>query len=131
MASGMYAAGKVALWKGLDLTSASLKVALIDTGTYSVDLAAHDNYNDLSGVVGTPVALGTPTVTPSTTFAVLDADDTLFTGVSGASIETAVIYLDTGNPATSTLLFYIDGLSVTPDGGNILCQWNGSGIAKY
>lgn len=46
----------------------------------------------------------------------------LFTGVSGAEVECWVMFIDTGSPTTSRLVFYQDtgvtGLPVTPAGAN-------------
>src|SRR5215207_10143565 len=61
--------------------------ALVDTGTYTYS-AAHDFYNDLSGVVGTDQRITAPTVTVGT----LDGGDLTYTAVSGASVEALVIY---------------------------------------
>ncbi|ART69128.1 hypothetical protein BTO20_11530 [Mycobacterium dioxanotrophicus] len=62
----------------------------------------------------------------SYTAGVLDADDALFTAVTGAQVIAAVVYKDTGNAATSPLLFYIDsmtGLPFTPSGADELITW--------
>lgn len=95
----------------------------MDTGTYTYS-AAHDFYDDVSGVVGTPQTIASKTFTSGT----FDAADTAFTAVSGATVEALVIYKDTGTPSTSRLLAYIDGLSFTPNGGDVTIQWNASGI---
>lgn len=128
MASGLYTKGKEALLNGtINLESDTIKVAMVDTGTYTVDLANHDFYNDVSGVVGTPQTLGSKTFTNG----VFDAADVTFTAVTGNSVEALVIYKDTGSSATSSLLVYIDSgtnLPVTPNGGDITIQWNASGI---
>lgn len=128
MASGLYTKGKEALLNGtINLESDTIKVAMVDTGTYTVDLANHDFYNDVSGVVGTPQTLGSKTFTNG----VFDAADVTFTAVTGNSVEALVIYEDTGSSATSSLLVYIDSgtnLPVTPNGGDITIQWNASGI---
>ena len=113
---------------GINLSTDTIKVALVDTGVYTFS-AAHDFYDDVSaGVVGTPQTLGSKT----TTNGVFDAADVTYTAVSGNSCEAVVIYKDTGNPATSNLIAYIDtvasGLPVTPDGGDIAINWNASGI---
>lgn len=124
MAAAFYPTGlKAILDADIDLLADTIKCALIDTGTYTYS-SAHDFYNDVSGVVGTPGTLDNKT----TTGGVFDADDELFTSVSGNSIEAVIIYKDTGNPATSPLIAYIDGLSLTPNGGNITAQFNASGI---
>lgn len=128
MASGLYTKGKEALLNGtINLESDTIKVAMVDTGAYTVDLANHDFYNDVSGVVGTPQTLGSKTFTNG----VFDAADVTFTAVTGNSVEALVIYEDTGSSATSSLLVYIDSgtnLPVTPNGGDITIQWNASGI---
>ena len=125
MASAKYPIGMKAILDGtIALLSDTIKVALIDTGVYTYD-SAHDFYNDVSaGVVGTPVALASKT----TTGGVFDAADTVITAVSGASIEAVIVYKDTGNAATSPVLSFHDGLSLTPNGGNITVVWNASGI---
>ena len=112
----------------VDLNDDTIKVALVDTGTYTYS-SAHDFYDDVSaGVIGTPQTLGSKTVTSG----VFDAADVTFTSVSGASVEALVIYKDTGTASTSALIAYIDtvssGLPVTPNGGNITITWNASGI---
>jgi hypothetical protein len=104
-------------------------VALVDTGTYTYS-AAHDFYNDLSGIVGTDQRLVAPTVSTSGVF---DADNVTFTAVSGASVEALVIYRkNSGANTTWRLVAFIDtsvtNLPVTPNGGDISITWNASGI---
>lgn len=101
---------------------------LIDTGTYTYN-ATHQYYSDLSGIVGTEVELGTKTYTNG----VLDAADSTFTAVTGATAEAIVLYRkNAGANTTWRLVAYIDsgftGLPVTPNGGDIVVQWNASGI---
>lgn len=103
-------------------------VALVDTGTYTYN-AAHDFYNDLSGIVGTDQRITAPTVTSG----LFDGGDLTYTAVSGNSIEALVIYRhNSGANTTWRLVAYIDtsvtGLPVTPNGGNITVTWNASGI---
>lgn len=111
----------------VDLSDDTIKIALIDTGTYTYS-SSHDFYDDVSGVVGTPATLGSKTVTNGT----FDAADVTFTSVTGNSVEALIIYKDTGSAATSPLIAYIDtassGLPVTPNGGNITITFNASGI---
>lgn len=110
-----------------NLSAGTVKVALVDTGTYTYS-SAHQFYSSVTGVVGTPQTLGTKTFTNGT----FDAADVTFTAVTGASVEALVIYIDTGTAATSPLVAYIDasvtGLPVTPNGGDISIAWNASGI---
>lgn len=128
MANALYPKFKEsALQAGVNLSSGTVKVALVDTGTYTYN-SAHQFLSSLTGVVGTASTLGSKTFTNG----VFDAADTAFTAVSGATVEALVIYVDTGNPATSPLVAYIDtgvtGLPVTPNGGDINVVWNASGI---
>lgn len=106
----------------------TVKVALVDTGTYTYS-AAHEFLTSLTGVVGTAQTIG---ATKSYTNGVFDGGDVTFTAVSGATVEALVLYIDTGTAGTSRLVAYIDtgvtGLPVTPNGGDISITWNASGI---
>ena len=120
MANAMYPKGKEGLLTAqFNMSSDTIKVALLNTDVAAYD-AGHDFYNDISaGVVGTPVALTSKTYAGG----VFDSADPTWTGVSGAEFEAMVIYKDTGDPATSPLLLYVDtgvtGLPMTPVSGNI------------
>jgi hypothetical protein len=130
MANAIYPKYKEAIIQSSSDSSltGTVKVALIDTDTYTYN-AAHDFYNDVSGVVGTPQTIG---ATKSYTNGVFDGGDVTFTAVTGDSVEALIIYIDTGDSATSRLVAYIDtgvtGLPVTPNGGDITVTWNASGI---
>lgn len=132
MANTLYPKYKEALLdasSNVDLNDGTVKVALIDTGTYTYS-AAHDFYDDLSGVVGTPQTIANTTVTNG----LLDGDNVTFTALSGDSVEALVIYIDTGVAGTSRLVAYIDtgvtGLPLTPNGGDVTITWNASGIVQ-
>lgn len=129
MASAIYPIAKKAFLDGdIDLLTDNIRAVLIDTGTYTYN-AAHDFYNDLTGVVGTESGLFASKTTTGGTF---DAADITFTAVTGSTAEAIVIFKDTGNAATDNLIAYIDsassGLPVTPNGGDINVVWNASGI---
>ena len=123
MSNTLYDLGRKAfLDADIDYLVDTIKVALVDTGTYTFS-QAHQFYSSVSGVVGTPGTLATKTSTAG----VADADDITFTSVSGNSVEALVIYKDTGVAGTSPLIAYIDtatGLPVTPNGGDITIQWD-------
>jgi hypothetical protein len=130
MANAIYPIYKAALLGGLaniDMDGGTVKAALVDTGTYTYS-AAHDFYNDVSGVVGTPQTIANTSVTGG----LFDGDDVTYPAVSGNTVEAIIIYIDTGNAATSRLVAYIDtgvtGLPVTPNGGDISISWHASGI---
>ena len=130
MANAIYPKWKEALLQNSSdsALTGTVKVALVDTDVYTYN-AADDFYDDLSGVVGTPQTIG---ATKSYTNGVFDGGDVTFTAVTGNSVEALVLYIDTGNSATSRLVAYIDtgvtGLPVTPNGGDISVTWNASGI---
>ena len=134
MANAVYPIYKKALLDGASdsaLTGSGatgLYVALVDTGTYTYS-AAHDFYNDLSGVVGTDQEITNVT----TTGGLIDGDNVTFTAVTGNSVEALVLYRkNAGANTTWRLVAYIDtgvtGLPVTPNGGDISITWNASGI---
>lgn len=111
-----------------NLLTGTVKVALVDTGTYTYS-AAHEFLTSLSGTVGTAQTIG---ATKSVTNGLFDGGDVTFTAVTGNSAEALVIYIDTGTAGTSRLVAYIDtsvtGLPVTPNGGDISITWSASGI---
>ena len=130
MANAIYPKFKEAILQSAansNMSTGTVKVALVDTGTYTYN-ASHEFYSSVSGVVGTPQTIGTKTFVNG----VFDGDDVAFSGVSGASVEALIIYIDTGVAGTSRLIAYFDtgvtGLPVTPNGGAINITWNGSGI---
>lgn len=130
MANAIYPLYKQALLDAsanVDLNDGTVKVALIDTGTYAYN-AADEFYSSVSGVVGTPQTINNTTVTNG----LFDGDNVTYTAVSGNSVEALLIYIDTGSAATSRLVAWIDtgvtGLPVTPNGGDISITWNASGI---
>lgn len=135
MANAVYPIFKAAYigqaFAGTPTITGTLKVVLIDTADYTYS-AAHDFYDDASaGAVGTPQTLGSQTYTGG----LLDAANSTFTAVTGDPCEAIILFLDTGTPATSRLVAYIDtgvtGLPVTPNGGDISITWNASGIIQF
>ena len=125
MANALYDKGREGFLDGsIDWDTDTIKVGLIDTGTYTVNLSTHDFWDDANAaLVGTAQTLAGKTVTAG----VADANDVTFTAVSGATVEALIIYKDTGSAATSRLIAYIDtgtGLPVTPNGGDIIVVWD-------
>ena len=123
MANTLYDPGREAFLTGtINWSSDTIKVVLVDTGTYTFS-SSHQYYSSISGVIAGPQTLGSKT----TTNGAADAADVTFTAVSGASIEAIIIYKDTGSSATSPLIAYIDtatGLPITPNGGDIIVTWD-------
>lgn len=118
MASGLYDKGREGFLDGsIDWDTDTIKCCFIDTADYVVNLATHDFLDDVAAGarIGTPQTLAGKTVTAG----VADATDPVFTSVTGDSAEAFIIWKDTGVEATSRLIGYIDGFTVTPNGGNI------------
>ena len=111
----------------IDLINDDIRAVLIDTGVYTVDLANHEDYADLSGVVGSE---SPAFASKSTTAGVFDAADITFSSVSGNTAEALVIFQNTGVAGEDLLLAYIDEIGnfpLTPDGTDVEIVWsNGS-----
>jgi hypothetical protein len=131
MASAVYPTGIVAIMQaditgGLD--GATIRAVLVDTATYTYN-AAHNAYDDLSGVVATETdALGTKTIGVVGT-GVFDAANATVTAATGDSAEAVVVFVDTGTASADLLLSYNElSAAVTPNGGDITIAWSESGI---
>lgn len=105
-----------------DLTSATIKVRLQRTSSYTF-AATHTTMTSIGAGVGTDPTLGTKACVDGT----FDAADSLWTAVTaGAAINCLIVYKFVTNDAGSTPIAYIDGFSVTPNGGDITAVWQAS-----
>lgn len=126
MANALYDKGRQKFLEGaINWLTDTVKVLLVDTGLYTVNLATHEFLSDVpaGARVGTAQTLASKTSTAG----VADAADVTFNTVTGNSVEALVIYKDTGVESTSPLIAYIDtatGLPITPNGGNINVVWD-------
>ena len=130
MANAVYPKYKEALLTGsanISLSAGNVKTSFIDLGTYTYS-TTHQFYSDLSDVVGDSANLGSKTVTDGT----FDAANTVYTAISGVSVEAYVTWIDTGSGSTARLVAYTDtgvtGFPVTPNGGDINLNFNASGL---
>lgn len=130
MANALYNFAKESFITGsINLSTDDIRVILVDTADYTVNLATDQDLVDVPGAARVAVsdALASKTVADG----VFDAADKVLSAVTGDPSEALVIYKHTGTEATSLLIAYIDSgtnLPVTPNGGDITIQWNGSGI---
>lgn len=121
MANALYDYGREGFLAGdIDWDLDNIKVMLVDTADYTVDLANHQHLDDVpaAGRVATSANLASKT----TTAGVADAADAAFTAVTGDESEALIVYQDTGDESTSRLIVYIDtasNLPVIPNGGDI------------
>jgi len=126
MANALYDKGREGFLDGsIDWDTDDIRCILVDAADYTVDLATHDNLDDIPAPARVAVsgALTGKTVAAG----VADADDVTFASVTGDPCEAIVIYKHTGVESTSRLIAYIDsatGLPVTPNGGDITTQWD-------
>lgn len=127
MANAIYDEYKEALMDALanvDLVAGTVKATLIDAADYTFS-QTHDFIDDV------PAAARVATATlanKSVANGVFDADDVTFSAVTGDQCEAILIWIDTATESTSRLVAYLDtgitGLPVTPNGGDIIVQWD-------
>lgn len=131
MANSLFDAGRAGFLQGdLDWDGHAIKLVLVDHGIDTPNVTTDSVLSDITA--GARVATSTNFTNKTTTAGVADADDVTLPTVSGNTVESIVIYRDTGTDASSILIAYIDvatGLPVTPNGGDIIVQWD-SGANK-
>jgi hypothetical protein len=123
MASTCYAKAKESwLDNTLDLNDGDIRALFIDGADYTPNFATDDFLADVpaGARIGTATALANTTVTDG----VFDADDTNMAAVTGDQFEHILLYLHTGSDATAKLVCLIDVTATTPNGGDILIQWD-------
>src|SRR6185503_11262449 len=95
---------KQLLQAGIDLSAVDVRAISVDTGAYTYD-DAHDFLDDVpSGArIAVSGSLANKALGDDGSF---DSDDPILPTVSGATVEAIVLYVHTGNEATSRLLMY-------------------------
>lgn len=139
--SGFYNSGReLFLTGGVNWNTADIRAVLVNVsggGTMYTFADTHTTMNDVvsgwsggatAAVIAAPVALSGKT-SNQPVGGVADAVDTTFTGVTGDSVEAVILYVHNATPANGQLLAYIDGITVTPNGGDITVQWS-SGVNR-
>lgn len=125
MANTLYTLGKEKILSGaIDFVSDTIKVSLVKN-TYPQNLATDEFYSDISAyVLNTNQTLTGKSIAGG----VLDGGDVTWGAVTaGDTCEAVVIWKDTGNPATSPVLAYIDtigGFPLATNGGDITVAWS-------
>lgn len=126
MANSLYGLGRQKILEGgIAILTDDIKVVLVDTATYAVNIDVDEFLSDIA--VGERVATSANLTSKASTLGVFDAADVTFSSVSGDQSEALVIYKDTGNAATSPLIAYIDsatGLPVTLNGTDVPVTWD-------
>lgn len=101
------------------LSTSNIKCILVDAADY-VYSAAHEFLTDVPGAA---IVATSPNMTGKTLgvvgAGVFDCDNFVFTNVTGDGSEILIFYEDTAVAATSRLISFHDGFTVTPVGTNI------------
>lgn len=115
-----------------DWDTDTIKLILIDSADYTVNLASHQDLADVAA--GARVAVAT-IATPTVSAGAVDAPDVTLTAVTGDQSEAMIYYKHTGTESNSALMVYLDtfpaGMPVTPNGGDIVLVFNASGLLAF
>lgn len=109
----------------IDWTNDTIKAVLVDANDYTKDLVNHEFLTDIPSAARVASATLANKSRPNSDGA-CDADDVVFSSVTGDESEQIIIYKDTGDENTSPLICNFDtatGLPVTPNGGDITVSW--------
>lgn len=102
-----------------DLAANTIKVRLLRASAYTFS-AAHTLMSSVVPGVGTDPTLGSKVLSAGT----FDAADAVWTAVgAGAAIDQLVVYKFVTVDADSIPIAFINGFSVTPNGGDITAVW--------
>lgn len=126
MTKALYDLGREGFLGGdIDWDANTIKIVLVDTGAYVLNLATHQFLSDIPA--GARIATSAALTSKTKTGGVADAADPTLSAVAGNSVEAVVCYQDTGTAATSRLISYCDegtNLPVQPNGGDIVVQFD-------
>jgi hypothetical protein len=111
----------------LNWSAVDIKALLVDTASYTVNLASDEFVADIP--LGMRIKESGVFLSKTVVGGAADAADSTFVAVAaGAPCEAIVIYQHTGSdPALNKLIAYIDtatGLPITPNGGDIIVTWD-------
>jgi hypothetical protein len=110
--------------------TATMTALLVDGADYTpnTNAAGHDFKDDISAGIEETATLASTTIADG----VFDASDTTFTAAAGDPCELIVLYDNTGGADSTDPLYILwdtaTGLPVTLNGGDVVVQWNASGI---
>lgn len=126
MANALYHLARQAFLEGgVAWLADNIKADLIDTTAYTPNLAT----DEFLAIIPAPAIVATSVnfTTKTSVDGVADADNLMYPAVVGPVVEALVIYQDTGVPATSRLIAFIDnaiGLPATPTGSPVSVIWD-------
>jgi len=119
----------------IDLDTDDIKVALV-TSSYTPNQDTHEDFADITGEsTGTGYTAGGETIANTTVTTDTGDDEGVFNGddvtwaSSTVTARGAVIYKDSGTPATSWLIGYLDFTTdQSSSSGDFTIQWSAEGI---
>ena len=140
MPNAVYNALKTGLVNGdINLGADTLKVILVSSA-YVPNIDTHEDYADITNEIATgggytaggQALSGVAILTDlPNDRAALDANDVIWSASTITAARGAVIYKDTGTPATSKLITYIDfGTDKSSSGGDFTIAWDSTGILR-
>lgn len=140
MANAVFNVLKTALVTGdINLATDTLKIILV-AAAYTPNVDTHEDYADITNEIasGGGYTAGGQTLAGVTVLtdlpndrAALDANDVTWAASTITAARGAVIYKDTGVPATSKLITYIDfGTDKSSSGGDFTIAWDATGILR-
>jgi hypothetical protein len=138
VANGLFASYRtVVLSAPPNLSSTTIKAMFVDHADDTPVLATDDFINDIASAARVPAIASCPTLagkTLGTPAGVFDANDTVFTALSGDQSESLILYEDSGTEATSDLIAFWDtatGIPLTPNGADVTVVWAAGGIFTF
>lgn len=127
MPNALYPTARAAFGNGgIAWLTDDIRAVLVDATYVYSDL--HDFLDDV--VAGNRVATSASMTGKTNVLGVFDADDLVFTAVTGDVVKGVIIYKHTGVEATSQLILFYDStaasvaITVTPDGNSIRVRWS-------
>lgn len=140
MASAIYNSFKKSVNNGADWTDNATTVikAMLVTSSYAINIDTHEFKSSVTNeVVGTNYVAGGAAITnraitidTANDWARYGGDDVVWAN-STITAYAAVVYEDTGNPATSALIAYIDfGANKSSAAGPFTIQWHADGVFR-
>ena len=121
-----------------DLHDGTISCMFIDEAIETPDQTNDQDVADRDPSAQVPAFASAPEITTATWtvsshVGVFDGDDTTFSALTGAGVESLDIFVDTGTDTTSTLISNHDdytGLAFTPSGGDVIVTWPDTGIIR-
>ncbi|ANT42003.1 hypothetical protein SEA_ILEEKAY_35 [Mycobacterium phage ILeeKay] len=132
--SDLYSAARVEAAKAqFNWLTDDFKLAFIDADEYTVNYATDQVLEDIptAAVIAISESLDTKSVSAS---GWMKAGTTVFVEPEGNIGEAVVLFKDTGDPATSTLVAYLDSeeyQQIIPNGADVYVLWHADGIIQF